>query len=68
MGDRLCALAVGWNDRRRGTELGDGVCNVYALPKSQDTNLCLEQVDVKLEEDISRDFLFFKTESSWKVE
>lgn len=56
-GLRLLLLGVPQHDRGWATELSDGVGDAHACSEGRDADLCFEEVDVKLEKDVSRDFL-----------
>ena len=47
------------DDGRRPAEVGDGVRDAHALAEGQDTDFALEEVDVKLEEDIAGNLVFY---------
>ena len=48
------------DDGRRPAEVGDGVRDAHALAEGHDTDFALEEVDVKLEEDVAGNFLLCK--------
>lgn len=52
---------VGEDEGRRATKLDDGVGNAHTFAKGHDADLCLEKVDIKLEEDVPCDFLLCET-------
>ena len=46
-------------DGGRATEFGDCIRDSHALAERRDPDFGLENVDIELEEDVSRDFLFW---------
>jgi hypothetical protein len=62
LGVGVLGLVVCEDNRRRTTELSDSISDSHAFSKSDDADFNLEEVDVKLKEDVTCDFLFWESD------